>query len=249
MSVERYIEELFAALGSPLPWDFDAASQCLRAAAWMPLSHGLKDNVGFLGAPEPELLSPKRMGTRATDARTFAGTVDAVCFWIGPLRIPDRNAALVFRAEAEKAGTATPWDSGGLLARCAQHLGEAERKSLIERRTMSAPGYRRALAAAIFVRHGNPQRYVQGALLRATDPDRICQGTDLSSFTYEAQIPGRLRIFTDDLMYGAAHGSVAMNRHMNRVRSFCDDFDVIDDFSEHRTVVDAVRNYYERKLP
>jgi hypothetical protein len=254
MPALRYVQDLFAALDGAPELDFARAARCVRAARRMQLTHGLMcgdEQTAFLAERDPELKSPRQRGKEPSAARRFAGTGDMVCFWVGPLRIPDRDAALVFAADIELPGTsATPWDSGGLRSRVAQHLRERERQELHRRRTMPAPDYReRALAATIFLRHGTPERYLRAEIICDVDPDGVLTAGDLSSFTYEARVPGRVRVKTRSLVYAVARRD-AMNAALHELRSWCREwsvpFDLVDGYSRHRTVIDATMDHFVR---
>ncbi len=255
MPALQYIQDLFDAFGSSPPCDLPGAERCVKAARRMPLTHGLKCGGGrteFLARGDAELLSRTQRRAEPSPAQQFAGTGDAVCFWVGPLRIPDREAALVFCAdvEAEVPGaTATPWDSGGLYRRSALHLAEKERAELVRRRTMPAPGYRgTALAATIFLRHRTPDRYLSADVACAVDPDRVCESADLSSVTFEARIPQRVRVKTRNLKYAVARRD-AVDSGLHELRSWCEEwhvaFDLVDARTRHRTVIDAVLGHFK----
>ncbi len=249
MTILSYISDMFRELDAPAPLDFPRAERCMRAARRMPLSHGVKLHAAFLVSNEAELLSRMQRGEAPTRAQAFAGTGDVVCFWVGPLRIPDRAAALVFDAGIELPGTtATPWDSGGLDRRTAQHLKDAERKALVQRRAMLAPDYRAtALAATIFLRHDTPDRYLRAEVVRDVDPDRVYTAGDASSYTYESRIPRRVRVKTQSLRYAAARRD-AMDAGLHELRTWCLEqykpFELIDDHGPHRTVIGAVLSYF-----
>lgn len=165
----------------------------------------------------------------------------------------ERAGALVFRAEVEVEGVvATPWDSGGLYRYRAQHLSEEERKALLQRRTLPAPDYRRALAATLLLRFsGSAERYLRSELVEATDPDQVCDGTP-PSFTYEARFPGRLAVQRPELALVVVHREY-LNQGLHRLRGWCGEqqipFEVIDEQSRSRTVRDAVLEYALRQLP
>jgi len=216
----------------------------------MGLVHTLQD-FELLRDENPELRSPLALGRNPSKARRFAGTEDAVCLYVGPPMLEsERPGALVFRADVEEVeeqgGVATPWDSGGLNVRRAQHLDAAQRKALLRARTMPAPDYRRALAVTLLLRFGGePARYLRSEAPQGTDPDGVYD-EDPASFTYEARLPSRLAIQTPELSL------VVMRRdHMDegahRLRSWClkrkVDFEVIDENSQHRTVRDAVLDF------
>jgi hypothetical protein len=249
MPIDAYIGDLFTAAGPP-PLDFEAAARCIKAARRMPLSHALRaSHTAFLTGASAEILSRIQRGEAPSPAQRFAGTGDMVCLWVGPMRIPDREAALVFAADIERPGaTATPWDSGGLHRRRALHLDEAGRQALVARRTMPAPGYREgALAAAIFLRHGTPERYIRAEIAQAVDPDRVYTAGELSSFTFECRIQERVPVKTTSLLYAAARRD-ALNAGLNALRAWCGErdvpFEVVDDHGRHSAVIDAVLSYF-----
>ena len=252
MTALRYVEDLFSALGVPAPLDFARGERCVRAARRMPLTHGLKcgaQRTAFLAANEAALLSRKQRNVAPSPAQRFAGTTDAVCFWVGPLRIPEREAALVFSADIELHGTtATPWDSGGLRGHAAQHMDETQRKRLIQLRSMPSPDYRsQALAASIFIRHGTPDRYLRADIICDVDPDKVSNPRDPSTFTYEARVLRRVRVRTKSLLYVAARRD-AVDPGLHELRTWCReehvDFALVGDRDPHRTVVDAILGYF-----
>ncbi|XXT17569.1 hypothetical protein WME94_45805 [Sorangium sp. So ce429] len=220
---------------------------CNRAARNMGLVHALQDFTLFDSA-SPELLSPQKLGRPPSRARRFAGTEDYICFFVGPPMLDaERPGALVFRTEVESDGSvATPWDSGGLQRRRAQHLTEAERKDLLRTRTMPAPDYRRALATTLVLRFGGePSRYIHSQIVDATDPDGVYDGTP-SSFTYEARIPGRLSIQIPELAFVAVRREF-ITEGVHRLRAWCAEhgvpFQVIDEHSAAGDVREAVLKY------
>jgi hypothetical protein len=225
---------------------------CQRAAHAMGIVHALHDFEVFRAA-SPELLSPLKLGRAPSKARSFAGTEDHICFFVGPPMLAyERPGALVFTRETESDGAvATPWDSGGLHRRRAQHLDETKRKELLRTRTMPAPDYRRALAMTLYLRFGgDPLSYLRSEIADTTDPDGVYDG-ELSSFTYEARIPGRLSIQTPELAFVAVRRE-RLDEDVHRLRGWCVEhqvpFEVIDDQSEARTVRDAVLNFARRSL-
>jgi hypothetical protein len=256
--VEAYIHDLFTATrerAATEPLDLPRGQRCLDSARRLPLSHGLRGGgkaTSFLGDGTPELRSPRQQGTRPSAARAFAGTEDEVCFWVGPLRIPDRPLAIVLSADVEtSSSTATPWDSGGIHRRRGLHLVEPERQRLVrESRRLPAPRYRDALAAAIFVRHGEPDRYADGELLCSVDPDLVCAKGDPSSFTFEARIPGRVRLLTRSLLFVAASRDQASFPGVHRLRSWClsagVEFEIASQHAASTSVMAAVAQYFHR---
>jgi len=216
----------------------------------MGLVHTLQD-FELLREEQPELRSPRELGRNPSKARQFAGTEDAVCLYVGPPMLEsERPGALVFSAEVEEfeeeGGVATPWDSGGLNKRRAQHLDADQRKALLHARTMPAPDYRRALAVTLLLRFGGePSRYLRSEAPQGTDPDGVYDG-DPASFTYEARLPSRLAIQTPELSLVVIRRD-HMDEGAHRLRSWClkrkVDFEVIDENSQYRTVRDAVLDF------
>jgi len=251
MSVDRYIEALKAAVGPLGGTDESLVSTCHRAAQGMYLVHGLRD-VHLFESPQPRLLSPLRLRRSPSEARRFAGTDDAVFFYVGPLVLrTERLAALVFRPGVEVDGAvAAPWDSGGLYRRFAQERSPDERRALLSLRTMPAPDYRRALAATVLLRFGGPEPYLRSQPLRPADPDGVYDGTP-PSFTYEARFPGGVDVLTRELAFVAARREV-MTHGLMTLRGWCLErdipFEVIEQRSPARTVVDAVLEYGLRQV-
>lgn len=217
----------------------------------MCLVHGLKD-VHLFDSSHPRLLSPRRLRRGPSHARRFAGTDDAVFFYVGPLVLKtERLAALVFRPGIEGGGAAAvPWDSGGLHRRFAQERSEDERKALLSKRTMPAPDYRRALAATVLMRFGGPESYLRSQILRREDPDGVYDGTP-PSFTYEARFPGGVDVLTPELAFVAARREV-MTHGLMTLRGWClarnIPFEIIEQRSPARTVIDAVLEFGLRQV-
>lgn len=218
----------------------------------MSLVHTLRD-FELLRQEPPELRSPLSLGRKSTKARQFAGTEDSVFFYVGPPMLEfERHGALVFRAEVEEeGGVATPWDSGGLCARRAQHLDEAHRKALLQARTMPAPDYRRALSVTLLVRFGGePARYLRGELPQGEDPDGVYDG-DFASFTYEARLPGRVAVQTPELAFVVVRREF-MDEGVHKLRAWClkrrVPFEVIDESSQYPNVRDAVLDFGLRNI-
>jgi hypothetical protein len=245
MPVDRYIATLRENL--LVPTLSATEESCTRASRSMGLVHTLQD-FELLRKDPPELCSPRALGREPSRARKFAGTEDAVCFYVGPPMLEsERPGALVFHAEVEEeGGAATPWDSGGLNARRAQHLDADQRKALLRARTMPAPDYRRALAVTLLLRFGGePARYLRSEAPDGVDPDGVYDG-DPASFTYETRLPGRLAIQTPELSLVVMRRDY-MDEGAHRLRSWCFKrkvpFEVIDESSQHRTVRDAVLDF------
>jgi len=229
-------------------------AECARAANAMGLVHTLKD-FELLRADPPELRSPQALGKKPTKVRQFAGTEDAVFFYVGPPMLEfERYGALVFHAEVEEeeGGVATPWDSGGLYTRRAQHLDVAARRALLLMRTMSAPDYRRALSATLLMRFGGkPVRYLRSEPPQeGSDPDGVYDG-DPASFTYEARLSGRLAIQRPELALVVARREY-MDEGVHKLRAWCLTrkvrFEQIDESSPYRNVRDAVLDYGLKNL-
>ena len=248
MPVHEYIADLFAALPAPPAWDMVRAASCLDAAHTLALVHGLS-RVDFLDT-DSQLRSPRQLGVTPSPARLFAGTEDDVFLYCGPLVLTrPRKAALVFRASVEQeTWRAAPWDSGGLHARCVQHLSEAERQALLTRRTLPVPAYRDALAASIYLRFHEPIRYLSGEppVPPGADPDAVYDGTAPSA-TYEVRVPARLPILEAYLAFVAAQSEVKYLPGMVRLRSWCQQngvpFETVGERKRHRSVRDAVTGF------
>ena len=247
MPVDQYIATLRATLPGPAT---PAKEDCAQAAQAMGLVHTLQD-FELLREDNPELRSPRLLGRKISKARQFAGTEDAVCFYVGPPMLEsERPGALIFRADVEEAegegGVATPWDSGGLNARRAQHLDAAQRKALLLTRTMPAPDYRRALAITLLLRFGGePARYLRGELPQGVDPDGVYDG-DPASFTYETRLPGRLAIQSPELALVVVKRDY-IDEGIHKLRAWClkrkVPFEVIDESSQYGHVRDAVLDF------
>jgi len=198
---------------------------CESAAKNMGLVHSLKDLKPF-DADVPVLLSPERLGLKVPKARLFAGTQNDVFFFVGPPMKnaqPERQAFLLFSANIESTEmVATPWDSGGLHRRRAQHLTETDRQSLLQNRTMSAPDYRRALATTLLLRfNGVANNYLDCCIIDSRDPDGVYEEGEPSSFTYEVRVPGELALQVKELALVAIRREYAMHEGVRRFRRWC----------------------------
>lgn len=243
---ELYIADLRRVISVNV--DAVVETQCVHAATQLRLVHALDDFGMFdtsTSSTAPALLSRPLRGKEPSPAQKFAGTANDVFFYVGAPMKKERPGIIAFRSTIETdSARATPWDSGGLHARrgAKQWPDEADRKILVQRRTMPAPTYRRALATTLMLRFGgDAQNYLRSNITNPTDPDSIYDGT-LESFTYEVRLPNKVDIQVPELAFAAVNEDY-MNRGLHDFKTWCGDhgvpFVVVGKRSSYKSVRDA----------
>ena len=164
----------------------------------------------------------------ATDVQM--GTSDCVFFYAAPFRYPHTNCGFLFAAtledERSQDGTASPFDSGGLV----HHIGIppefASPADFLRQHEFPVPDHREYLSLTMDNLFDQPESYIEGrapALLGCLG----LSGGDERMWTHEVRLPKRVALRGRHLQAVFAHRALpAANPDIEALFQWCADEDV-----------------------
>ncbi len=197
----REIKDMHA--GRLSPADSDRNKLCRRLADHMPLSHatGLRNfekvcqSDALLPLTRLDAIKPVDWPNRV---ERQLETRDCVFLFAGPFRYPSTSCGFLFRqdlAEARRAdGSASPFDSGGLVNKHRPPGGEAP-LDFLRRHEMPIPQYRRFHMLVLDLLFDDPWHYVDGVNPVRQGPVQLAVGdSDARRWTFEVRLRDELHI-------------------------------------------------------
>lgn len=135
-------------------------------------------------------------------AEALLDTAGDVFFYLAPFRYPETSCGLLFRRSLEEEhrafGSATPFDSGGLIRHVIRlDPGEAPR-DFLSRHELPIPDHRRYLKQSLGCLFAAPDHYLTGAPHPDAGPIGLTGG-DERRWTHEVRIPDRVGVRTRHL--------------------------------------------------
>lgn len=178
-----------------------------RMVVRMPLAHsrsprGFKSALAhgrLLSKVHLDALALRRLDPIGDDrVEASLGTADCVFTYAGPFRYPQNQACgLLFLAGVEGAagavGTATPFDSGGLVDYLRPADSDEERRDFLRSHEMPVPAYRRYFQLFVTALFGSPWDYLIGVGPDHRGPLDLVGG-DSRAWTFEVRFERELRV-------------------------------------------------------
>ncbi len=200
----------------------------------LPLSHATSDkNVAAICESDSfksmaTLIAEGSRQHRPDCAEVELGTTTAVFFYVGPFAYPATIFGFLFSAglEAENQidGSATPFDSGGLV----KHFGWPAKttespKTFFDRHELPLPRHRVYLQFSLDHLFADPKDYLEPTDVELlANPIGLSGGDAIRRRTHEVRIPGTVKLRSPQLLaVFAPRNRVATQPHIRELFSWC----------------------------
>lgn len=161
-------------------------------------------------------------------AEVKLGTTNAVFFYVGPFSYPATIFGFLFSTALEEenqtGGSATPFDSGGLINHFNWPTKSTESpKDFFNRHELPLPGHRGYLQFSLDHLFPNPEDYLQPPDADpAANPIGLSGGDKNRRRTHEVRIPGTVKLCSPHLRaVFAPRNRVAAQPHIRNLFSWC----------------------------
>ncbi len=155
------------------------------------------------------------------------GTEDSIFFYAAPFRYPKSVCGFLFAAtlEDERAddGTASPFDSGGLVHNIRYPPDFASPAEFLRQHEFPVPGHRGYLGLSMDNLFVQPESYIEGGAPSALGCLGL-SGGDERMWTHEVRLPKRVALRGRHLQAVFAHRALpASNPHIEQLFQWCAD--------------------------